>query len=242
MSGPPVQLAGATPRPPGGPVRVNLLPPELGRRQRERRVRAGLAAAVLAALGLVAGAYLLAAGQAREAEEDLATAAAEHQRLQAEAGRYAHVAPVHAAVELAERRQAQAVGQEVRWSAYLADLAAGLPDQVWLTALTGALVDEQAGAPGTPSAAGVTPTAASSSAGSRRGGIGEVRVTGRALSHDDVALWLEAAAGQKGNTAPSLSSSTRTPGRSGQAVVDFTGTVSLSSEALSRRHAGGAPR
>ena len=112
----------------------------------------------------------------------------------------------------------EAMGEEVRYSRFLSDLSLTVPENVWLKNLT--------------FTQGEVPAAA---VGSTEPAIGTVTVTGVGFSHDDVAVWLESLAGQKGYTNPYFSSSsesligTRT-------VVDFTSTAELTSEALSGQY------
>lgn len=211
---------------PAGPPRVDLLPPEIAEQRRLRRVQAGLGGGVLATLGLVAVAALLAAADADRADADLRDSQAEQGRLQAEAARYAAVPAVYAQVEGARATRAQAMGQEVRWSGYLDDLTRTVPGGVWLTNVTASLSAPTASAGSAPSAPSV-PGAPAAAAG-----LGRVQFSGRAFSHDDLAAFLVALEAQRGNASPYFSSSTK---KGAGGVVEFAATVELDQEAASGR-------
>ena len=197
--------------------RVNLLPPEIEEGKRFRRIQVGLGTAVLGAVGAVALAFVMAAGSASAANEELEAATAENTRLQAETAKYADVRAVYAQAAAAEAMLTEAMGQEVQYSRFLSDLSLSVPENVWLQSLTFAQ------APVSPAVGATEP------------GIGTVTVSGLGFSHEDVALWLESLAGQAGYTNPYFSSSEETligP----RTVVEFTSTATLTPAALSGRY------
>lgn len=112
------------------------------------------------------------------------------------------------------------MGQEVRYSRLLDDLATRIPEQVRL--------------------ASVRLAQTAPAATSRPGEIGVVQLSGVAFSHEDVSRWLEVLAKQEGFGRPQLESATET--RQGSTrVVQWTLRVPLTSAALSDRYrtAGG---
>ncbi len=194
--------------------RVNLLPPEIEEGRRFRRIQYGLGGALALTVGAVALLYVAAAGSVTTANTELDAASAQNTQLRGEAAKYSDVTAVYARATAAEAMLTEAMGQEVRYSGLLSDLSLTIPENVWLKSLTFA----QAPAP--------------AALGSTEPGIGTVTVSGVGFSHDDVAVWLESLAGQKGYTNPYFSSSTESligP----RTVVDFTSTATLTSEALS---------
>ncbi len=194
--------------------RVNLLPPEIEESRRFRRIQYGLGAGVAAAVGVVALLFVAAAGAVGDANTELEAASAENSRLQSEKATYADVTAVYAQAAAAEAMLTEAMGQEVRYSRFLSDLSLSVPDNVWVKSL----VFTQ----------GEVPAAV----GSTQPGIGTVTVTGVGYDHDDVAVWLESLAAQKGYTNPHFSSSTES--RIGpRTVVDFTSTAALTPDAYS---------
>ncbi len=197
--------------------RVNLLPPEIEERRRFRRIQYGLGAGVLAAVGVVAMVYLAAAGSVDAANEELTAAQAENSRLQAESATYKDVTAVYAKAAAAQAMLTQALSDEVRYSRFLNDLSLTVPENVWVKNLTFA----QAAVP--------------AAVGAAQPGVGTVTVTGVGFSHDDVAVWLESLAGQKGYANPYFSASTEALVGT-KKVVNFTSTATLTSDALSGRY------
>ena len=200
----------------GHPVlpRGNLLPPEIGEAVRFRRIQMGLGGGLLATLGVVALLYVGAVSSVGEAETELAAATATGTQLQAENAKYAEVSAVYAAAAAAEAMLTQAMGEEVRYSQYLNDLSLTVPENVWVKNVTFA----QAAVP--------------PALGSTEPGIGTVTFTGVGFSHDDVAVWLESLAKQKGYKDPYFSNSTEALIGT-RKTVNFTSTVTLTPEALS---------
>jgi Tfp pilus assembly protein PilN len=194
--------------------RVNLMPREIAEGRRFRRIQIALGGGVLGAVGVVALLFVAASGSVDTANEELTVAQAEHSRLQAETAKYADVTAVYAQAAAARAMLVEAMGQEVRYSRFLSDLSLSVPENVWIKNL----VFSQAGA--------------EAAVGSTEPGIGSVTVSGVGFSHDDVAVWLESLAGQKGYANPYFSSSTEAligP----RTVVNFESTATLTSDALS---------
>ena len=196
--------------------RVNLLPPEIAEWVRFRRIQYALGGGVLAAVGVVALLYLAAVGSVNDATTELETANTTNTALRAETAKYAEVQSVYAQAAAAQAMLTQAMGEEVRFSQYLNDLSLTVPENVWLQNVT----FKQAA---TPSALGTTEP-----------GIGQVTFTGVGFKHDDVAVWLESLAKQKGYTNPYFTSSTKALIGT-RATVNFSSTVTMTPAALSGR-------
>jgi Tfp pilus assembly protein PilN len=203
----------------GHPVlpKVNLLPPEIAQAARFRRIQLALGGGVVAALGTVTLLYVLAAGSVSDATVQLDAATATSSSLQAQNAKYAEVTAVYASAAAAEAMLTEAMGEEIRYSQFLNDLSLTVPDKVWLKNVTFAQV-------ATPPALGATEP-----------GLGTVTFTGVGYSHDDVAVWLESLAKQKGYKDPYFSSSTEVLVANKKAV-DFTSTVALTADALSKQY------
>jgi Tfp pilus assembly protein PilN len=106
-----------------------------------------------------------------------------------------------------------------------------MPNNVWLTSMQ--VGEGTATASGTPAApATLTPTAAAPAAPVP---IGSITFAGVAFKHDDVAAWLDAMAKVKSFSDPTFTSSTEAV-LGGHNVVDFGGSVTLLSTALSNRY------
>ena len=202
---------------------VNLLPPEIFERARVKRVQLGLAAGLALTAGLVGLLHVSAMSATAEAQRELQGTVAEGADLQAEVAELADVDVVYAKAAGARAVLTQAMGREVRYSTFLNDLTASLPDDVWLTSVTFTQTDPVA------TAAGAVPTT------STVPGVGTAVLTGVGFSHDDVADWLDGLAEQPGYTNPYLTDSKA--GRTGtRTTVTFTSTVTLTEAALSGRY------
>jgi len=197
--------------------RVNLVPPEIAERATFRRIQYGLGGGLLATLGVVALLYVAAVGSVNDATTELATATATGTALQAETAKYADVQAVYARAAAAEAMLTQAMGEEVRYSQFMNDLSLTVPENVWLNNVT-------FGQAPVPAALGSTVP-----------GIGTVTFTGVGFKHDDVAVWLESLAKQKGYTDLFLTSSTAAL-IGNRETVNFTSTATLTADALSGRY------
>jgi Tfp pilus assembly protein PilN len=201
--------------------RVNLLPPEIAESRRIRRIQLGLGGAVLGAVGVVALLYVSASSGVSSAQADLDNANAQNSSLQAQSAKYRDVTAVYARAAAAQAMLTQAMGEEVRYSQFMNDLSLSVPENVWLKALT----FTQTGTAATTTAApGATAT-----------GIGNVTFTGVGFSHDDVAVWLESLATQKGYANPYFTTSTEAL-MGTRKTVTFTSTATLTPAAYSGRY------
>lgn len=198
----------------GAPValpRVNLLPPEIAERARFRRTQAGLGALVALALLGTGLLFMNSASSVNDAQGGLDAAVAEQAQLAKEKAQFSSVTATYAAAAAADLTLAQAMSQEVRYAAYLHDMALTMPEHVWVTSV----------------AYKQTPTAA--------GAVGTVTMSGVAYVYPDVAVWLETLAKEKGYEAPTLVTSEA--GLIGAIPsVKWTTTTLLSPEALSGRY------
>ena len=197
--------------------KVNLLPPEIAESARFRKVQMGLAGGVLAAVGVVAMLYVGATGSLSEATTELESSQATGAQLQAETAKYRDVTAVYAQAAAAEAMLTSAMGEEVRYSQFLNDLSLTVPENVWIKDVTFAQT-------ATPPALGATEP-----------GIGTVTFSGVGFKHDDVAVWLESLAKQKGYANPYFSNSTEALVGT-RTTVNFSSTVTLTSDALSKRY------
>ena len=204
--------------------RVNLLPPEIALRRRARAIQVGMGAAVAASVAIVGVVYLMAHQSANDAQTDLDTAKAQSTTLQSQLAQYAGDEQLRADLSAQQLMLEDAMGKEIQWSHFLNDLSLRIPNNVWVTHLTmSANVDTATVAPAT---ADTVLTDA---------GVGKVGVEGVALSHDDVAAWLNSLAHQKGYANPFFSKSEEgfigtTP------VATWSSTNTLTEDAWSGRY------
>ena len=197
--------------------KVNLLPPEIAEGVRFRRIQMALGSGVLAAVGVVALLYLGATGAVNDATTDLEAAQDTRSALQAETAKYAEVEAVYSRAAQAQAMLTQAMGEEIRFSQYLNDLSLTVPDNVWLSDVT---FDQAPVAP---------------AVGQSEPGIGTVTFSGVGFSHDDVAVWLDSLAKQKGYANPYFTNSTKELIGT-RSTMKFTSTVTLTPAALSGRY------
>lgn len=200
---------------------VNLLPASYARRLALGRAKMTAAVAVGLAVLAVALGWLITSQQVSSAQERLDVATAERVALAREATRYAEVPRVFQSVAEAQSHLATAMGNEIRWSFFLNDLALTMPQGVALDALR---------------VSGPVPGASAS--GDLGAGIGSMDVQGKALGYPAVANWLDALAKMRVTTDPYLGQ-VQSATSEGRAVLSFSGSASLTPDALSRRFLDG---
>ena len=199
---------------------VNLMPPEIAEAARFRRFQFAMAAVVGVAVVLVGVLYEHEHSGVKSAQQQLDAARTQHTVLQQKLTSLASVQDVYTRVAAKEAMLAQALGGEVKWSNYLADLSLRIPDNVWLTGITAT----EAGASTAPPVQSATPTLTAA-------GIGTVTFTGVAFSHDDVANWLDMLAKEHGWADPYFTNSTEQDLGSKKAY-QFTSSVQLTPAAV----------
>jgi Tfp pilus assembly protein PilN len=210
--------------------RVNLLPPEIAERNSLRRAQLAMVGTGLAAVAVVGVMYTQASAKVSSAQHAKTEAVAENARLTGQLGQLQNVRDTYAQVDVANRSIATAMQYDVHWSQYLQDVTLFIPENVWLNTLTVKVAPPQSG-PGSSSGGDAVLDP----------GLGTVTVTGTALSHDDVATWLESLSREKGFANPYFTSSTeRVLG--GRVVTDFGSTVNLTEKSLSNTYAKGLER
>lgn len=203
--------------------RVNLLPPEIAEERVIRRVKLGLAAGVAASAAVVALLYTAAHASVGSAKTDLADATAQRDSLQTQVSKLSGVTQTYAEVAARQAMLSQIMGDEIQWSSYLNDLSLRMPENVWLVS---ASVTQTAGAaaPAAPAAGAVFDP-----------GVATITFSGVAMSHDDVAVWLESLAKQRGFANPYFTIST-VADLYGKKVVNFQSTVTVTPVAYSGRY------
>lgn len=202
--------------------RVNLMPPEIAEAARFRRFQLAMGGAVVGAIAVVAALYMSAHGSVTSAQQQLTDAQQQHTSLQAQRTQLQSVQDVYTQVAAKQTMLNTAMGDEIRWSAYLNDLSLRIPDHVWLTSI---VATENTGTlPTTTTANAIGSTA-----------IGNVTFTGVAFSHDDVAAWLQSLSKEKGYVNPYFTNSSEST-IGPRTVDDFTSSVDLSDDAKSGRY------
>jgi Tfp pilus assembly protein PilN len=209
---------------------VNLLPPEIAERKAFRKLQLRLGSLVVVAAGVVGLLYYQAAGGVGPAQDRLDAAQSQSAVLQHQIADLSNVTKTRAQYEAAQAALAKVLGSDVRWSRYLNDLSITLPANVWVEDLT----VTQTGEPTTSSTAGGG-TSNGAAAGATNSGLGTLSIKGKALSFNDVAVWLETLAKEKGYTNVWLSQGA-TEELGDTTVVNFTSTVTFTPAILSQRY------
>jgi Tfp pilus assembly protein PilN len=204
--------------------RVNLLPPEIAAAAKFRRFQFAMGGAVVAAVVIVGGLYVHGQSAVKSAQSDLDTAKAEYATAQQQLQSLQSVADVYSQVAAKEAMLQAAMGQEIRWSNYLADLSLRIPDRVWLESITA-----------TETATGLGGATAAAPAGGGLGtaGIGTINFTGKAFAHDDVATWLDMLAKERGFADAYFTNSTKSRPEGQRKLIDFASSVTLTDQAKS---------
>lgn len=211
------------------PVRVNLLPPEVEERRRLRRVQMWLAVAGVLVLAIVGLLYWQASASASAAADELSAAQAEQARLNRQAAQYAEVPAVLAEVDAARAQLATVKSDEVHWSTYLTDLSLRVPANIWLTQMQ--VSQAYSGGTGAPTGATSNDPLAPTDT------IGTITYTGYALTHRDVATWLDSLSRLADGIYPYVTQSTAA--KIGETdVVQFTSSVLVKRSALVNLGAG----
>jgi Tfp pilus assembly protein PilN len=214
---------------------VNLLPATYARRAAVRRAKVFAAISVTVAVLLALLGWLIASQKERSAQESLDAATAERTLLQAEVARYSDVPKVFEAVAAAQGQLRLAMGNEVRWSFFLNDLALTMPSGVSLDTL--ALTSPAPGASvmaTAPSSTGAS-TASSPTSGAGVPGLGTMTVSAKAFTYNTVANWLDSLA-KLPTIADPYVGSISAGNEQGTKIVTYTSTGTVTTEALSKRY------
>ncbi len=207
---------------------INLLPPEIHLRRRDRRIISALVLGFAAVFALLIIVFLVQAGRLSGARGKLEVQERENRRLENDVRQLARAAEIQQELENKTLLLGTLTTNEVRWSVILADVATYVPTDVWLTNLTGSVTLST----GPTTGSGGQQVAQT---------FGTVQFSGCTLepvdgTHLEVAKWLVRIGIPKEFLAPYLSVSSK---GSAQCPVSFSSTTSLSSDALRRNQRGG---
>ncbi|RIK10174.1 MAG: hypothetical protein DCC49_04270 [Acidobacteria bacterium] len=184
--------------------RINLLPAEIGEKNRQRQVWVYAIIGLAALIGILAVITLLRAAQAKSVRDQANKQEQKVKELELKARELEYLDELQRNFDN-QKKVVQSVWlNEVSWPKVLQEIAATMPDGVYLTSFKG-LVDPEAGkkAPASKPISGgaAKPSTSSSTAPKSSGGgkeikvsdktpIGTVQVSATAKSHRDVANWL----------------------------------------------------
>jgi Tfp pilus assembly protein PilN len=203
---------------------VNLLPPEILQSQRMRKVTAVVIGAAVPILLLVVFSYLLESRSLSQVNRDIEEQKNRNVQLE---GQISGLRPFQELQTEAGQKQ-QLLGEvfadEVSFSQLLLHVSQVIPSDAYLKSLSITV-----GATGQPATGATTST----------GIIGSIAFSGEGASSDTVATFLSSLEGVNGWANPYVTSVTKT-GAPGATLVDFAGTVDLTTGALTDRGATGA--
>ncbi len=203
-------------------ARVNLMPNSYAQRAAVRRAKVAGVGALVMALLVATLMFIISWQKATAAQESLDQATAQRTVLQAEANQYSGVPLVFEAVNSAEGQLVVAMGNEVRWSFFLNDLALTMPAGVSLTTLDATVMG-----PGqVPSDTGD---------GQFDAKVGDLSVTAKALTFNGVANWLDALA-KMDTVADPYVAGLSAGEEEGTDIVSFSSTADITTDSLSERY------
>jgi len=204
-------------------MRINLLPPEVRRRQRTRRQVALVVVVGVVILALLGVLFLFQQLKLNGLRRDLAAQEQVNEDLRRQIAELSEFDQLQRELAASEQLFSQLMADEVRWSAVLRDISLVIPGDVWLDSLDASLQTAAEGETGT-----VT-----------QGLIGQISMSGFGLSHRSVALWLTRLEDVQGFVNPWASNSQQT--RIGESeAVQFSSTVDLA-ELIRFRQGGETP-
>ncbi len=199
---------------------VDLLPPEVraGRKLGQTKrllVLAVLAVVLLAVLGWVYAKFTL-----DSANQDLADAQVETDRLTAEQAKYAEVPQIQGQLSRANNALSSATATEVLWKPYFEALRAVTPAQVSYESLQVTMSND--------------PNAATSGDPLQQPSLGQVVFTARSVTLPDIAAWMDAVSAVPGLSDPWFTQASMTD-KDGSVYYQVSGTVQITSTALAHR-------
>lgn len=205
----------------GGPIQVNLLPPEVEAKRALRHTKRWLAALFALALLVMAGVTVLGVLAQGDAEEELAFQRSETERLLLEQQQYAEVPLVLDQLQTLKDVREMGMSTEILWRERVAAIAATAPQGVSIDSITISAPGPMVG-PALPA----NPLEAQS--------VASVAFTANSLTLPDTAAWLDALVAVPGYADPWFSTATIAE-KEGVAYYSVTGTVQVSDAALAHR-------
>jgi type IV pilus assembly protein PilM len=193
----------------GGGRRISLLPTEIGVARRERRQTLAVAGAVAVFALLLLALYGLRAGRLHDEETKADGAEARTQQLTTQINQLHDVEALQADITTRRQTVATALAGDVAWTRLIQEVAAVLPNDVWLTSFTGSR--------GTLTSPGTVAFAA----------------TG--FDHTSTAHWLIRTGRLPSINGLWVPSSAKSKAASGHDIVTFSSTAQLTSAAQSNR-------
>ena len=234
--------------------RINLLPPEFGKRRRARQVTSAFVLAGVVYVVALAILWLLGNGRLHRAERELAEETSRADAVQAEVAKLREFSSLQADVDRKERTLAAAMAGDVHWSRVLVELSMAIPADAWLTSMSATATPPAAAAPSgsapsapsggsapsAPSASSAPATSAASPAEAGPPKLGTITFGAVTFDFPDIATWITRLSGDRSLQAIWVPSATK--GQIGtRDVVNFNSTGELSEDAASERYQQASP-
>src|SRR3989442_3014245 len=194
-------------------TQVNLLPSGVREKQRSRRLTLAVVAAVGGVVMALLFVYVLQIGRLSSANRQLTAQQSINRDYRNKITSLQQFADLKATVTARQTLVAQLLHGEVLWSGVLHDLSMVIPDQMWLTNMTGTLTQSSGNAPLINSSL-----------------VGSIQFQGYSFDHPTVALWLTRLQEVHGWVNPWISNAARTDFNQ-HSVVQFTSSVDLTTDA-----------
>jgi len=204
---------------------VNLLPPELRQRQAERRLRTIVAGIGLGVIALLLAYYFLQSMRLSSTEEELAQQQQTNAQLQAQILELQPYADLQSELRDKEQLVDTVYLNEVSWAGVLLDVSRVIPEESYLTSLTGTISVPTGTPVGLPVDVGTG------------GLIGNVTFAGVARETETIASWLTRLEQVRGWVNPWVNNAAETAPFT--RVYAFAGGLDLTVEATTPRGRGG---
>ena len=199
---------------------VDLLPPEVRAGRKFRQTKRLLALLVLAVVLLAVLGWVYALFTLRDANQQVADAQAETDRLTAEQATYAEVPQVQSQLSRAQDAISSATATEILWKGYLEAFRAVTPSGVTYSQMSLSVSSD--------------PSANVSSDPLQSPSIGQISFSGSAATLPDLAAWMDAVRTVPGLADPWFSQANVTD-QEGNVSFQISGTVQITDAALAHR-------
>ena len=195
-------------------TQVNLLPTGVREKQKTRRVTVAAVVGVAGAMMILLLVYVLQVGRLASASRQLTAQESINRDYRSKIQALQPFADLKTNVANRQALVAQLMQGEILWSGVLHDLSMVLPDQMWLTGMTGTLNTSGAAGSGAASA----------------GLAGNIQFQGYSFDHPTVTLWLVRLQEVHGWVNAWISNAARTDFNN-HSLVQFVSSVDLTTDA-----------
>ena len=204
-------------------TQVNLLPPELRERQRVRRFTSMVILSGVGLLAVVGLFFFLQIMNLGRAEDELRTQQQANAELQRDIDDLEPFAQLQTVLQSKKDLVDVVLRNEVSWSSALRDVSRLVPSDAYLTDLTG----------------GVAVATAAEPSGDETSLVGSMSFNGFSKDLESLTMWLTHLEQVKGWVNPWVASFQAGESEGGVSAFQFSGSVDLSKDAVTRRGSRG---